>query len=326
MSRKKSVKSESDRSVSGSSVKEAGRIVAGSYYDFQEVRLGAMSRIRDVIRKRNEGIAFDEVEEKLDKDKRTFDKKYQDANLLKIVERMYSDGKLEKKEYDYIMKVLELAEKSIAMEGMYRNLMMAYINEEDMWNRFLSKVRGLGAVLSANLIKNFGYCERYDKVSSLWRHCGYHVISGKAPRRVRGEDIDFSPKLRTLCWKVADSFIKQNSPVYRQIYDGEKRKQLANRYPKGELFQRYSKPYVEEDIQLKLIHAHNRALRKMVKIFLQHYWIVGRTLAGLSTREPYVFNDPKHTHYISWQEVIQANEDLQDTKHRKGKRTKVKAG
>ena len=45
----------------------------------------------------------------------------------------------------------------------------------------------------------------------------------------------------------------------------------------------------------------------MVKIFLQHYWIVSRMVEGLPTREPYVQEKLGHTTIITWQQVLKAN-------------------
>jgi len=45
-------------------------------------------------------------------------------------------------------------------------------------------------------------------------------------------------------------------------------------------------------------HAENRAMRKSVKIFLSHYWVIGRQLKGLDTKPPYVHAKLKHDNYI----------------------------
>ena len=47
------------------------------------------------------------------------------------------------------------------------------------------------------------------------------------------------------------------------------------------------------------LHCHNDAMRWMIKIFLQHLWIVWRELEGLPTNAPWVLeNMPGHTTYI----------------------------
>lgn len=284
------------------SIKEAGRIIAGAYYDYQEVRVSSMNRIRDVIRKKNEGIEFDQVEEK--KEEKKFDRKYNDKMLVKTLEKMHKEGKISEKEFEYLSKSLELAKASDKLEAKYKVLMMGYIEGEPIWKAYLSHVRGLGPVLSANLIKSFGDCSKYEHISSLWKHCGLHVVDGSAPKRKRGEKIDYNPKLRTMMWKIGDSFIKQNSPVFRQIYDSEKAKQMAR---------------TDENKPKSKMHGHLRAMRKMVKIFLSTYWVASRELAKLPVSLPFVEEKLGHTGIITWQEVVDANEAAKSKPRSKSK-------
>jgi len=275
-------------------IQAIGRVIVGGYYDHQEVRQANMNRMRDVIRKKNEGIPLDMVEEK--KDKKKFAKKYQDANLPKLLNKMKDEDKLTDKELDYIQKSLNISKGAERFETEAKALMKGYIESHPIYWDFLKKIRGIGPVLSSNVIKSFGYCERFDMVSALWKYCGLHVVDGKAPKRAKGEKIDWNPKLRTMCWKIGDSFVKARSPVYRQIYDEEKARRLQK-----------FKAEKHDPKSIKL-HADLCARRKMVKIFLQHYWVVSREMAGLSTRPPYPIDKLGHRSYISPEEVIAANE------------------
>jgi len=275
-------------------LKELGRIVAGAYYDHQSVRISSMNRMRDVIRKKNEGIPFDKVEEK--KEKKTYSKEYQDKNLPILLKQMLEEKKLTEKEYDYIRRILEVTKEAKKNEDDYKKLMFEYIETEEIYKKFLSKIIGLGPVLSCNLIRLFGYCEGYRHVSSVWKHSGLHVVNGQAPKRKRGEKLDWNPTIRTFCWKIADSFVKQRTPVSSEIYETEKRRQI-------ELMKNKAK-----NAPKNLKHADLRARRKMIKIFLQHYWLVGRKLKGLDTGKPYAVEKLGH-HYITPEEVIAANEE-----------------
>jgi len=219
--------------------------------------------------------------------------------------------------------------------------------EKNMWGlENLSHIPGIAEVLAAQLIAKIP-CDKYEKVSSLWRHCGLHLVCasctekrssrdksmktypvlvnsqgicpkcgkrGVGPKRKSGRNIDFDPRLRTLAWKIGDCLIKQKSPVYYDIYSNEKERQLSRTYKPGELKKTYDalyregkNPYKEEDTKLKQNHAHTRAMRKMIKIFLQHYWVVSRMIEGLPTRAPYVHEKLGHTTIITWQEVLEAN-------------------
>lgn len=231
-------------------IKFTGRIVAGAYYDFQELRKGTMSRIRDIVRKIDEGIPFDEVEEKKSvKEERAIEKAYADKNLPEILNNLLSEGKIDDKNQGYVKNLLDATHEVVKTENRYKKLMMDYVEAEPIYDVFLKHIHGVGPVLSANMIKEFGYCnqtyrsdvvdedsgkvvhkegeEKCPHVSSLWRLCGQDVVDGQAPCRRKGESINYSPRLKTLAWKISDSLMKQRTPYYRGLYDGEKDSQLA---------------------------------------------------------------------------------------------------
>lgn len=145
--------------------------------------------------------------------------------------------------------------------------------------------------------------------------CGRRGIGEKRSRDTR---LDFNSELRDLCFKIGDCLIKTTSPIYKKIYDDTKAKEVEHTYPLGFLKEMYPSrkrangkegrsAYNEDDTKLTQKHAHSRALRKMVKIFLQHYWVVGRTLAGLPVRGPYVQEKLGHTTIITWKDILRAN-------------------
>lgn len=288
-----------------------GRIITEGYYDFQQVRISSINRIRDIIRKTIENIAFNEVEEK--KEKKDFTKKYTDNVLFKKLEDIHDQNKITEREYKYMVRCKEIMKDSRILEEKYKKAMKDFISGVDIYTEFLDKIKGIGEVLSANLIKEFNDCSQYETVSKLWSHCGQNVVDGKSPKRVKGENIKYSPRLKTLVWKISDSLMKQNKSYYRQIYDTEKEKQINRTYEEGYLLEKYNKPYKKEDTKLSKGHAHNRALRKMRKIFLDHYWHCARELAGLPAEKNYVEGVLLHNHIITWEDAIQM-EGINETK------------
>lgn len=287
-------------------IQKTGRIIAGAYYDYQSVRTSGINRIRDVIRENAEGLDKTKPEEKIEKEKRTFDKKYQDSNLADTLENLLDTKKLTKKEHAYLEKFLVITANAQKLENQYKNLMLKYVETEPIYTQFLQLIRGVGPVISARLIKNFGYCETYEHSSSLWKHCGLHVNDGIAPKRQKGKKIEYSPKLRSFVWNIGDSMIKQRTPFYRGLYDQFKETEAGRVYPVGELAEKFN-GYKPEAIQLSKGHAHNRAKRKMEKIFLQHYWMAARTITGQTTTEPYPMQKLGHKHYYTWQQAVEAN-------------------
>lgn len=284
------------------SLKIIGRNITTAYYDFQQVRIASMNRVRDVIRKKDMNIPFDAVEDK--EEVKKYASKYTDAKLMPILNNLMTEGKITTEEFDYIKKCWDIVKDTKGLEKKFQNAMKVFIENEIVYNDFLSQIRGIGEVLSANLIKEFKDCSKYDTVSKLWAHTGNSVIDGVAPKRRKGENLTFSPKLRTLTWKISDSLMKQNKGVYRDIYNKEKEKQLGITYDIGFLEEKFGKPYKNDDIAISKGHAHNRALRKMRKIFLDHYWCASRELNGLPTEKNYVEGILGHINIITWREAI----------------------
>lgn len=285
---------------------EMGRIVAGMYYDSQENRISAMNRIRDVVRKKVEGISFDEVEKKKEKDQK-FKKKYTDRELPKFLKQLLSKKKISKDDYEYILETISIKDEADRVNEKYKGLMIKYIQDEKIYTDFLSHIRGISTVISTKLIKQFGYCEKFECISALYSYSGYGVVDGHAPVRKRGEKLNFNVRLRSFIWNIGDSFIKQRTPVYRDIYDNEKKRQL------------HLMKTAAENCPKSLMHADLRARRKMVKIFMSNFWVAARELGGLKVTQPYVQEHLKHTDIITWQEVVAKN-DIAKLKPRKNKK------
>ncbi len=272
-------------------LREIGHVIVGAYYDYQDIRTATMNRLRDLIRRKNEGIPLNAVEPK--KEKKKFDKKYADENLPKLLKQMLDEKKITADEYEYINKLLDIVNESKKYEKDHIKFMHEWIENEPLYTKWLSKIKGIGPVLSANLIHYFGYCDAekdgkdlVPHISSLWKYAGMHVENGKAPRKEKGKKVNFNIKARALVWKIGDSFIKQRVQPYRSIYDNEKKRQLELMKMKA------------PNAPVSLLNAELRARRKMMKVFLAHYWIVARTIAGKPITEPYAQEKLGHTHII----------------------------
>ena len=316
-----------------------GNASAMPYYQFQIAREGSMNQIRDLIRRINEGIPFDAPEKKKDK-KKKFAKKYEDKNLLPLLRKMLKEEKVTLKQHKYLSDLLALMKRVKSLEGSYKTVMKHFVAEEIIWNEYLSHIFGIGEVISTNLISRLGDCSKFAHVSSLWRYCGLHPIcpncveerkddegktkkfpvvvdrDGICPKcgargigasKKMGRGLDYSPYMKTLMLgKVAECLIRSKSPIYKGIYDNEKAKQKSLFFSKGELTKRFN-GYKETDTELSDGHAHNRAKRKVAKIFLQHYWEFARIGAGLPVTKPYVEDKMGHEHIVTWQDILRAN-------------------
>lgn len=149
---------------------------------------------------------------------------------------------------------------------------------------YLSRVKGLGPTLSAQLIAMIDI-ERAQTVSALWRYAGLGVVVGDdgvgaRERPVKGEKLHYNARLKKVCYLIGTSFLKSGSP-YRAVYDA------------GREYYEAARP------EWTKARQHMAAQRRMVKHFLAHLWEVWRKLEGLPTRELYVVEKLGHTHVTS---------------------------
>lgn len=159
----------------------------------------------------------------------------------------------------------------------------------DVWD-WLTKIKGLGqGGLAAQLLAQIDDIGKFDTVSKLWRFAGLAVIDGRREMNKPGEKSHFNARLKSICWLISDQFVKQNTPLYRDIYDAEKARQ--RRLHPEKIVENGKTTYNDG-------HIDNMARRKAVKIFLQHLWVVWRSLEGLPVSEPYVQAILKHTSIV----------------------------
>ena len=321
--------------------KEIGRLIANGYEGFQEVRVSSMNRMRDIIRRKIEGLEAGKVEEK--KNNKDYSKQYKDAELFEKLEKVNEQKKISNEEYAYLIDFWNAVVDTKKVENQYKKLMLQYIKTELLYNEYLSKIKGIGEVIASKLIAKLGYCERFDTVSRLWSYCGYGVgENGTAIKRKKGEQLKFNLRLRSFMFVVSDCLMKTNKGYYRKLYDVEKEKQLNREYPVGELKSKFnrsitkpttkeSKPkkvykdkgYKETDTKLSKGHAHKRALRKVGKQFLSHYWEASRTLIGLPIKKTYVEGVLLHTHIVDFKEMLLLEDSLKVETESEGSETEA---
>jgi len=178
------------------------------------------------------------------------------------------------------------------LEQEIRDYIKAAIKGLPIYEKYLKFIKGIGPILAGGLISYFDPYKA-EHASSFWRYAGLHVENGKAPKRKHGKKLGYNPKAKVLCWKIGDSFIKQRTPFYREIYDKAKEREneklnypLEN--PKNCPFYKECKRKLKKaKAPACALHIHYRAMRKMVKRFLADFWAAWRSLEGLPVSEPY---------------------------------------
>lgn len=202
-----------------------------------------------------------------------------------------------------------------------------------VWEKYLKGVRGIGIKLASSLIAEIGDISKFDTISKLWAYfaltpnyvvgkcseghdlimssdhlticpvmgketttpdgiisrpkCGGKIeiierVYGKAPKRKANHHYLFNTRGKTLAWKIAGQFLKQGDDEYRNLYYQIKENEKL------------------KNPEIKDGHAHNRALRKVAKVFLANLWLNWRELEGLPIRMPYAHEKLGHTTMVGY--------------------------
>jgi hypothetical protein len=195
------------------------------------------------------------------------------------------------------------------------------LNEHPAYPWF-SQIKGVG---KENIGKVIGLIdiEKADTISSLWKFAGYAVDpDGHAPRRVKGKKLEYNARLRTMCWRMASSLLRAKGSYYKyylsqkELLEIRKRNEgfsivPAAKLPRKKIAKRGSDGAVqvkdkreESSNVISEGHIHNMALRKMIKLFLAHLWLVWREEAGLPLTKPYAIDKMKHKSFITAYEMV----------------------
>ena len=213
--------------------------------------------------------------------------------------------------------ITTIFENAQSFEKDLEKLITKQLKNHALYTQYLSKIRGIGPLLSAGLIAYIDNIERFKNVSSLWQYSGYGMNrfckkckkptfvdvkyeTGKTAKKLNpkkncpicneetipvlqkrtpGYQSNWNDRLKVLGWKSGSSFVKQSTKSkYRKLYDQikaeENRKNPTRKKIDGKIFYNDG-------------HKHNRAMRKVVKIFFAHVWQTWRRQQGLEATEPY---------------------------------------
>jgi hypothetical protein len=158
---------------------------------------------------------------------------------------------------------------------------------------------GIGPIIAAGLAAHINV-EKAQSISAVWK------FSGLAPgfdRRVKGQKIPYNARLKVVCWKAGESFVKVSGKdgaryglLYGQFKAEEIKRNEAGLYREAAQRELATKRFKTEDSVTKKrllagmlsdAHLHARAKRRTVKLFLAHYWTIGRERRNLPVRAPF---------------------------------------
>ena len=174
-----------------------------------------------------------------------------------------------------------------------------YYTDDNPMGKWAKDVVGIGPVISAGLLAHIDLT-KCSTVGSIWRFAGYDPTS----KWNKGEKRPFNAALKTLCWKIGESFVKvsgnpkamygslylQRKAIEQQKNDNGEFKEQAGQKLKDFKIGKDTDAYKSYSIgKLPPAHIHARAKRWAVKVFLCHYFESGCRLV-LKKEPPLIYS------------------------------------
>jgi hypothetical protein len=262
--------------------KQEARYFVDSYYTIQDYRIAVDGQIRSI----DMPVFYDESGKK-----------------RKPTEEEFSQYKAEPHEVlDWMKANVELLENQI------KNALNAYTDGDEI-GVWLKSITGIGPVIAAGLLAHIDI-EKCPTAGHIWSFAGLNPES----KWSKGEKRPWNAKLKVLCWKAGQSFVKvsgNEKDVYGKLYKQRKAYEQANNetgmYKDQAEYVLKSKKIGKDTeaykwySQGKLPPAHiqQRSERYAVKIFLSHlhaYWY--KKHFGVEPPKPYAIAILGHAHEI----------------------------
>lgn len=194
------------------------------------------------------------------------------------------------------------------LEGQLKRALGAYA-EGSVVGRWLLSLCGVGPVIAAGLLAHIDI-EQAPTVGHIWRFAGLDPTVTWEPKTKR----PWNAGLRTLCWKVGESVVKQSGreqDIYGRFYL-ERKAYEQQRNDAGALADQAAAKLARYKIgktteayghyaagHLPPAHIHARAKRWTVKLFLSHlHYVMYETRYGTPPPKPYILTQPGHAHEV----------------------------
>ena len=201
-----------------------------------------------------------------------------------------------------------LGEQSSVLENQVKGALDVYSLGHPIGQRIRS-VDGVGPVIAAGLLAHIDITKA-NTAGSIWRYAGLDPTS----EWKKGTKRPHNASLKTLCWKLGESFVKvsgKETAVYGHLYKDRKADELI-RNENGEFADQAAAKLEKFNIgkttdaykaysvgKLPPAHIHARAKRYAVKMFLSHLheaWYEHHY--NKPAPVPYVFAHADHVHKI----------------------------
>ena len=204
-----------------------------------------------------------------------------------------------------------LARKSELLESEIRSNLNAYAQAQPLGVWALS-IKGIGPVLAAGLLSHVDF-KIAKTAGAIWRFAG--LDDPKNYSWKKGEKRPWNARLKVLCWKIGQSFMKlHNDPdcFYGKLYEQRKAFEVARNEAGGNAdaakLALDTKTWRADTTTRAAYEAGRlpdgrielRAERYAVKIFLSHFFAVGYEIKhGKKAPIPYAIGYLGHVHEIA---------------------------
>jgi len=201
-----------------------------------------------------------------------------------------------------------LSTQSRVLENQIKGALSVYADAHPI-GRWMMSIKGIGPVIAAGFLGHVDIA-RTPTAGSLWRFAGLDPTA----EWKKGEKRPHNASLKTLCWKLGESFVKVSNyddDVYGKLY--QQRKELETSRNEAGLLADQAKAKLEKfkigkstdaykaysTGKLPPAHIHARAKRYAVKMFLSHLQEVWWTHEhGTPPPAPYAMVHAGHAHKI----------------------------
>lgn len=193
------------------------------------------------------------------------------------------------------------------LEKSIKSVLEVYVKNQELGQWCLS-IMGIGPVISAGLMAHIDI-EKAPTVGHIWSYAG--LVPGQ--KWEKGQKRPWNAKLKTLCWKIGQSFVKVSNnekDVFGKVYKArkvlEQQRNEAGEYAgqaaeilASKNFNKDTEAYKHYSIgKLPPAHIQQRAERYATKLFLASYHEVAYFLRyNELPPKPYVLVHLDHTHH-----------------------------
>lgn len=201
-----------------------------------------------------------------------------------------------------------LSDQSETLEKQIRRALGKYSDAHPV-GRWARSVVGIGPVIAAGLLAHIDIT-RAPTAGHIWS------FAGLDPTRTweRGKRRPWNARLKTLCWKIGESFVKvsgREDAFYGKVYlqrkeletvrnaAGDYADQAADKLRRFKIGRETDAYRYYSSGRLPPAHIHARSKRYAVKLFLAHYHEVAyRDMFGEAPPLPYPIARMGHVHKI----------------------------